>query len=224
MLEELNIAYNRLRWLPWEIVALHDTGSLNRVILHPNPFEKPDPSTCEELSRMKITSGFQCLGKGEVTLLDKRGNPWKRPNSMLPFSDAISKEAQVSGPRSLLEIATQECARSPFSGELRSLLPGDGPESVARLVDLATDVQAEGGRTCSVCRRSYIIPRTEWVEWWQLNWCCDSFQLPAAHEDDMPRTLPKDNYVPILRRGCSWACRPEDTEGQRELWPDRTVW
>jgi hypothetical protein len=28
-----------------------------------------------------------------------------------------------------------------------------------------------GGQPCSVCQREYVIPRTEWMEWWDFTPC-----------------------------------------------------
>ena len=55
-----------------------------------------------------------------------------------------------------------------------------------------------GGKSCSVCGNEYIIPRTEWVEWW--------YCIP----DSGPHAMLYKSPVPLLRRGYSWACWEEN--------------
>lgn len=43
------------------------------------------------------------------------------------------------------------------------------------------------GQKCSVCRKIYVVPRTEWLEWWSVE---------------------GEGGLPFLRRGCSWGCVP----------------
>ncbi|MCJ1309285.1 hypothetical protein MMC25_002944 [Agyrium rufum] len=47
-----------------------------------------------------------------------------------------------------------------------------------------------GSKLCTVCEREYIVPRTEWIEWWGR----------LASSAGSP--------VPLLRNGCSWQCVP----------------
>ena len=205
-LEELNLGFNEVRYLPRELVELLRLGKLKRLRLHPNPFVMPSEVELQGVSSAKPL----CHARSKLQLFDKRGSNWKQPHSpaRTPRQAKLeSKETLKPTTRSLLEMATQECARSSFVSELHSLLPEDVPTSVARLVSLAADVTAQGGRLCSICRRSYIIPRTEWIEWWRLdrlhreeNWG------PLTIEETKMRSL----AIPVVSRGCSWNCTPVD--------------
>lgn len=112
--------------------------------------------------------------------------------------EALRKESAVP---SLFELALQSATKGSTTGDskcgVKDLLNEfyeDDPKSVRQGVQTAIDVYEEGGRVCSVCSRSFIIARTEWVEYWHLGPC-----------------KPTDNtkiFVPILRRGCSPSCVP----------------
>jgi len=113
------------------------------------------------------------------------------PGTMLDFSLTIPSQASHSP--SLLELAARECSISPQVSELADLLPTDAPEAVLRAVRLAEKAKEEGGRVCSVCSRSYVIPRAEWIEYWHY----------------VPDTLTSsidELFLPFLRRTCSWKC------------------
>jgi len=104
---------------------------------------------------------------------------------------------------SLLELALRSCSQSPYLPQLPALLPADSPISMSRLLTDAYSIKEAGGRMCSVCGKSYLVVRTEWLEWW--DW------FPAY--DDICGPLKWANVrtgVPLLRRGCSWQCIPAD--------------
>ena len=67
-----------------------------------------------------------------------------------------------------------------------------------------------------------MIPRTEWVEWWRIaGRAVDRTSRSASgSEDDGEEGADDDDdggahddsageMVPLIRRGCSWACAPE---------------
>lgn len=97
---------------------------------------------------------------------------------------------------SLLELAMTRCADSLQAGNsgLKQLMPTDMPVPVMNAIDEVYDAINEGGRICTSCSRRYVIPRTEWVEYWH----CIPKSASIINLDEM--------FWPFLRRGCSWAC------------------
>ncbi|KAI9703239.1 MAG: hypothetical protein M1836_007804 [Candelina mexicana] len=103
---------------------------------------------------------------------------------------------------SLIEISLRSCAGDSNLSELSDLLPSDCPEILPRLIEEAESSKNIGGKKCSVCGRSYIIARTEWIEWW-------GFMMDGVDPDDKnrPRRIPVfHGQLPLLRKGCSWRC------------------
>lgn len=89
---------------------------------------------------------------------------------------------------SLFELSARACARSPFLGQLDSLLPDDPSPPVTKALKRATRSKEEGLRTCSVCKKQYLIARAEWMEYW--------------HNGSVSSNV----FLPFLRQACSWAC------------------
>ena len=114
-----------------------------------------------------------------------------------------SSQSQGTCVPSLFELSTSMAKKVVFLSELHTLLPENTPASIFRALDLAKTVrEEEGERICSVCKRSYIIPRTEWVEFWH--------KLPAnLRSSEVLTDISMDElFLPFLRRGCSWRCVP----------------
>lgn len=104
--------------------------------------------------------------------------------------------SDTSAAHSLFSLALDECRKSPFLHELHKMLPDDAPERVVAGLQAAQRAKTSGKQRCSVCGRQYIIPRTEWIEFWYIT--------PGS------TLLNFDEYLyPFLRRGCSWKCVPE---------------
>jgi hypothetical protein len=106
---------------------------------------------------------------------------------------ATSRGTKVS---SLFELAARSAARVTELPMLHTLLPEDAPRSVTQALQTACQAREEGGRLCSVCGQNYIIPRTEWIEYWHLP---PKFGQRSSREE---------MFWPFLRRGCSLACVP----------------
>ncbi|KAI9668741.1 MAG: hypothetical protein M1829_005281 [Trizodia sp. TS-e1964] len=91
-------------------------------------------------------------------------------------------------------------------------MPGHDSHPVHRLLRRARAVKNAGGKRCSVCCRSYIIPRCEWVEWrdlrhassWEALFENDDFHFDK--DDDGAGVV---SLFPFLARGCSWLCVPD---------------
>lgn len=227
-LVELNVGGNRLKWLPWEILKLV-AGQLRILNVYPNPlFEPPRSRNGAEgvEAKDKVKKAFELLHRGPtpqastaVTFMNFdgsicRGMPTAPSSAMYAASLVISSlpnywPADLDWPStsqvpSLLELALGECSQSPYLSQLPELLPEDSPTSIARLLKEAHATKEAGGRICSVCGKSYLIARTEWLEWWN-----------CVVELEMVRTVSYCNTLPLLRRGCSWRCVPTDLDPDR---------
>jgi hypothetical protein len=230
LLQELTVAGNRLTHLPWEVLRLMQEGELRQLTVHPNPFVGLDeadiaqwhcraenendadtpPGTNKRLKASTYTDLTPPaeawvplhVATSKVQYLDVEG----RPVPHLDTASASLVSSSVAVP-SLRELCLRACARSPL---LPRLLDPDDPDNVQtylptpilRLLATAKQVRDAGGRTCSVCSREYVIPRCEWVEWWD----CITFENGSK----VARKSGQDLYpLPFMRRGCSWACSPK---------------
>lgn len=128
-------------------------------------------------------------------------------------TNAVSIQSELSSCNSaapsLFELALQSATKVSQQElvTLPSMLPEDAPDSVLRGLKTAVDAIEEGGRTCSVCMRPYVIPRTEWVEYWHIIDKIDA------------RTTKSKNllFLPFLRRGCSLKCVPGRNRDEEDL-------
>ncbi len=212
-LQELNVGSNQLNWLPWELLQL-TKGSLSRWTLFPNPFIRPVPSTWDYNKRVSMPGSDHAyqVASTHIAFLDITGTSsrqWRpAPSSMTEHWPEPARIHEFHGPPteeqtripSLLELALQTCYRAPQLSQLPFLLPED--VDVAHLIQLLKQtfyLKEAGGRECSVCGREYIVPRTEWVEWW----CLVLPHSPGKRESALDRS---GGPIPFLRRGCSWAC------------------
>ncbi|KAJ6151590.1 Leucine-rich repeat typical subtype [Penicillium chermesinum] len=216
-LEVLNIAVNQLSELPWDLMRLMQAGELKHFTAHPNPFPSIEHAEivkwhrepCRKEDGVAIDSipfdhykiapldawSPVHVATGPVTQLDLEG---RRIESS---SASVSGHSKSAAP-SLRELALRAVSKLP---ELDLLTDEELEEYPALLIPLMRQVKkirASGSQQCSVCRREFIMPRTEWIEWWDC----------VPHENGMkrPRTSgEKLRPLPFKRLGCSWACIPE---------------
>jgi len=109
----------------------------------------------------------------------------------------MASATKHSSVRSLFSLCLRSGSSAVDVRQLRDLLP-DNVSPLAQIgLDAAIQAQQEGGRTCSMCRRTYIIPRAEWVEYHHI-----------LHREQLSSDIDL-LFVPFLRRVCSWACVPD---------------
>ena len=224
-LQELNVSTNQLRWLPWEILAL--VGSKLKVLsIYPNPFIQPRPIISLDVNSygaeihsqpntLSVNASFtdryrepEAMATTTVSFLDITGVPCRGsappPSITSHYVSTYAKfpsheqsigrdNTQQSFVPSLMELALQGCTKSQYFFELPFLFPEDVSRRLSRLLQDAWQTIEAGGKQCSVCGRNYLIPRTEWIEWW----------------DCVPSKKSTFEYVPLMRRGCSWKCLPD---------------
>lgn len=217
-LQELNVGSNQLNWLPWELLQL-TKASLNRWTLFPNPFIGPVPSTWEYNKCVSIPGSGHAyhVASTHIAFLDITGasSPqWRpAPSSVTEHWPEPARIHEFLGPPteertrvpSLVELALRACYKAPQLSQLPFLLPED--VDVAHLIELLKQTfyfKQAGGRKCSVCGCEYIVPRTEWLEWWCL--------VPHNSGKNESALDQSGGPIPFLRRGCSWACWVQDPD------------
>ena len=121
------------------------------------------------------------------------------------FEAAHPSPTEQSQVPSLLELSLRSCHKSSNLSQAPFLLPRDASPHLIDLVKRTFRLREAGGQACTVCGRFFIVPRTEWIEWWYCN--------PFVSSSGMPfPTWANVGPIPFLRRGCSWRCW-EEREG-----------
>lgn len=120
------------------------------------------------------------------------------------IDDIPTPPSVVSRAPSLSEIAIRACVKHPQLHDLPEFLPQDSPDKVKRILDLAITVNYSGSRTCSVCEKSFVVPRTEWIEWWHVK----DVLLPYLGQGVWGVRDLEERHIPFMRHGCSWKCVP----------------
>ncbi|MCJ1331326.1 hypothetical protein MMC10_008015 [Thelotrema lepadinum] len=206
-LEDLNLSSNALHYFPYEILSL-SSKKLRSLRLEPNPIYEP----VIEIKRMgddPFSRGFpsmfpDCKAISRVAYFDMRGllvagsiAPSSSTSAPLPKGEMRwhpeeheRHRQSTSGVSSLYEHALHLSAKWPDTDKLTNLLPDGRPEYMLDGLKRVAASKAAGLPTCAVCKRKYLVHRTEWLEWWT--------GLPDH----------KGFGVPLLKRGCSWKCLP----------------
>lgn len=125
--------------------------------------------------------------------------------------------SRTSKAPSLLEICVRSWSQSPNLPNLVDWLSGEDPGHLTRLLDYATLLKEReaGSRKCTICERAFVIPRTEWIEWWEITRDTGrpgetgngvSAASPLRFSENRRDTV--ERSIPLMRRGCSWKCGP----------------
>jgi Leucine-rich repeat (LRR) protein len=131
--------------------------------------------------------------------------------------------------QSLVEIALKACSRHPELQQLNSYLDHPPPQ-IPLLLQRAENFHHSGSTSCTICDREYIIPRTEWIEWWEINESSireraeasgtvagiASAASPLRRVENERDAMEK--LVPLIRRGCSWLCTANYDQSAQERW------
>jgi hypothetical protein len=116
---------------------------------------------------------------------------------------------------SLLEVALSACSQSPQLAHLPTLLHDECPAYLSELLIKAAAKKDSGGSKCTICSRNFIVPRAEWIEWWEIAKILDhktiagmaSAASPLRQKENERDVL--ESMVPLIRRSCSWLCVPK---------------
>ena len=228
-LKELNLGSNQLNWLPWELLGLLH-ANLQKCMIYPNPFVRPLPSTWNHAPSRTSKSHEPCqVASTRIAFLDITGASFRHwppaPSSLPEHWPEPQADDEFLGPPqeertktpSLLELALRACKKSPQLSQLPFLVPDDCPPHLIQLLQKTWKLKEAGGKTCSVCGNEYIIPRTEWIEWW---YCIPEHGSRGQIDSSLAmHRMP----VPLLRRGCSWACWEENASPLIRGWSSATL-
>jgi len=113
---------------------------------------------------------------------------------------------------SLVELCVKSWAKTPNMPNLHEYYDGGHPEKLSSLLEGARTLrEAEATeRKCTTCKRSFVIARTEWIEWWEIERSTSREQNGiAAIRTAANRRDVIESMVPLMRRGCSWRCLPD---------------
>ncbi|QSZ32371.1 hypothetical protein DSL72_001945 [Monilinia vaccinii-corymbosi] len=133
--------------------------------------------------------------------------------------DIPEPPAVCSRVQSLVEKALQSCSRSPELPHLESYLEFP-PLHIPSLLKRADNVSYSGPTLCTVCNRSFIVPRAEWIEWWEIEKVSKKDRLirtqTASAANQAKRVENErdaaEKLIPLIRRSCSWLCLPQNSE------------
>lgn len=219
-LQTANCATNRLQYLPWDLLWLIQHGELKHMTVRPNPllkiteseiaqwhYPKPNQPSAPPLPlKMHSYTGPSPseawapihVATGPVQRFNMEGQPLIRGK--------LSNTEMSSRAPSLREVALLALTKSPTFDYISDTDEDLDfcPPLVARLLRQAREVKNAGGRVCSVCGRSFVIARSEWIEWWDCSVHENGFKGPR---DPGAALRP----LPFKRLGCSWGCVPDES-------------
>ncbi|OJD16774.1 hypothetical protein ACJ73_08853, partial [Blastomyces percursus] len=217
----------------------------------------PEPSSTEVRPASAGSLPIPILiAKGIVQFLDAEGRPVDAPEpitnshtitpspSSSPVSPTLSSPSSSSSSSlfspSLRDIALRAYNRGPQISHLIEPDTFAGPAIILELLKQAEKVRDAGGKKCSVCARSFVITRAQWIEWWD----CESHGMGAprhgssgvgveddGHDYGVSRTLREEmsriargralKPLPFLREVCCWGCVPGFESARRTAEEER---
>lgn len=225
-LQDLNVSVNRLSHLPWELLWLVLQGELKHLIVRPNSFvsieeaqiaewhsrsegkEDDDEEPHNPLQLRENNEGITPaeawapihVATGPTIQLNMEGKPM--PDCWITTLATTTTTTNSSNSPSLREVALRAVAKLPALDQVSPADLAEYPALVIPLLQRAKEVRASGGRVCSVCKGDFVIPRSEWVEWWDCTPHENGLKRPRASAEMM-------RPLPFRRVGCSWACVPD---------------
>lgn len=146
-------------------------------------------------------------------------------NSKESSDVSTTSESGLTSVPSLLEATLRSCYATDHMPEMEALLR-EGPPQLQALLRRAQEQKEMGGLRCSRCKKTMVVPASEWVEWQALfgNVDCPPDVLgPSTYSFVPTRGGVKEEFaVPYLRRACSAKCGPEGVS--RSIWGAGKGW
>jgi hypothetical protein len=137
----------------------------------------------------------------------------------LSISPPEPRGSHLSRAPSLLEVSLSACSQSPQLHQLPSILPEECPPYIPTLLAGVVEKKESGATECTICGRKFIVPRTEWIEWWEIAKQSSTAAMPMASAASPLRQKENErdvleSMVPLMRRGCSWLCVPSSVDSE----------
>ncbi|KKY24761.1 putative leucine rich repeat domain protein [Phaeomoniella chlamydospora] len=162
-----------------------------REMIHPASIRRRKGYIPGKVVRIRSPTGTESIAKqvakSSVTLFDRSGMTHRLPANMRAktavagTADASNALLGAARTQSLVELSLRATTKLPYFSDLareltaasttspaesgHSLAP---PENLTRFLTLASNVVEAGGQHCPTCGKAFIIPRAEWIEWWDL--------------------------------------------------------
>ncbi|KAL9008185.1 MAG: hypothetical protein Q9173_006663, partial [Seirophora scorigena] len=174
-LRKLNVSQNNLQWLPYEIRHLLK-GQLRLFGFQPNPFLHPTRRYNADWWQQHhpFCSTKPALLRIDGTLVPHPPpSPARTPEHSTGRSepsppDQEQPNQQPTHAPSLFEVCLRNLYDSPQLSQLPFLIPHDAPASLIAAAKHTWRLKESGAQRCTVCGKAYVVPRAEWMEWWQL--------------------------------------------------------
>ena len=142
------------------------------------------------------------VATGPITYMDMEGNPMgDSPSRNRPTPTPSKSTSPANNAPSLREVALRAVSKLPYLEQTTDEELAEYPALLVPLLKQAREVRAAGGQPCSVCQREYVIPRTEWMEWWDFTPCENGMKMPRCPGEKL-------RPLPFRRFGCSFSCVP----------------
>jgi hypothetical protein len=138
------------------------------------------------------------VATGPITTMDMEGKPAEPSIHHITPGTTSTK---VNNAPSLRELALRTVTKLPYLDQTTDEELAEFPPLIVPLLQRAREVRLVGGQSCSVCGNEYVLPRTEWMEWWDITPCENGMKSPRC-PGELLRPLP------FRRFGCSLSCVP----------------
>jgi hypothetical protein len=107
---------------------------------------------------------------------------------------------------SLVEFCARSLAKSGWPEEYDDT--ASEPDILATAIDAAAQARYKGGQFCAICKKPYVIARTQWIEFFIYDPYRDESKITSDWTPEYKTSI----AVPCLRSGCSWKCVPYGQE------------
>ena len=167
MLGSLNISANNLETLPAELLDMIRYGPLTELIADPNPWTQVPASATKQKESLPIS----CLEGASMILRAVSTVQLLKPSGAVDNSSAGHQDCHrperpgtqaTLAETALTKLIKLQAFPSIFASAIENV---DGP--ILDVLKVGMNVSLLGDRHCT-CGRSFILPRHQWMEWWDI--------------------------------------------------------